>query len=482
MIETSNTKQLEIYEIVDEVFNYVKNQAKLAKSPLSNSLQGDANSTERGIFKRVLEIGKKLMEYYFEQLGVFDLGKEIEAGGKQFTRKVCGSATLLTVFGVIKFFRYFYYSDNGESINPMDMKANLPDRQASYFVQDLASRLGIKYTTYDEAKIFFEDLFGHGFSKHTVEEIVLESAMQYEDYEEEKPLPDKQSEGELCVVQADGKGVRVLPGENPGSNGKTKEALVGAVYTVNPHIRGAEEVACSLVTPKLLTEEQRETLRDRDRACNIHYQASIQKSKEEGFKSLQAEANQRIGESQRPICIFDGAHILWDLGKKYFPDAICILDIIHVLDYLWDAVHVFEKKDTKQAKALTKLYLTMILEGKVGYVIGALRQRLAKNKKLSKKKKKIVEKAITYFENHRDYMSYDDYLAKGYPIGTGVIESACGHLVKDRMQKSGARWKIVGAEPVLKLRSVYANGDWKTYQQLRMNEEHNRLYPYKLAA
>ena len=475
------SKLSEVIEIVTEVFNYVKNQAELAKSPLSNSLLGDANTTERGIFKGVLEIGKKLMEYYFEQLGVFDLGKEIDVEGKRFTRKVCSPATLLTVFGVINFLRYCYYSDSGESIKPLDMKANLPARQASYFVQDLVSRLGIKYTTYDEARKFFKDLFSHGFSKHTLEEIVLESAKQYEDYEGKKPLPDKESEGEFCAVQADGKGVRVLPGENPKSDGKTKEALVGAVYTVNAHIRGAEEVACSLTTPELLTKEQEKTLRDRDRACNIHSQASIQKSKEEVFKSLQAEVKQRIGESQRPICLFDGAHILWDLGEKYFPNAIYILDIIHVLDYLWDAVHVFEKKDSKRAKILTKFYLSMILEGKVGYVIGALRQRISKGK-LGKKKRKIVEKAITYYENHREYMHYDEYLAKGYPIGTGVIESACGHLVKDRMQKSGARWKIVGAEPVLNLRSVYANGDWQMYQQLRVKEEYKRLYPKTLAA
>jgi hypothetical protein len=477
----TESKLSEINEIVNEVFNYVKNQAELAKFPLSNSLQGDANATERGIFKRVLEIGKKLMEYYFEELGVFDLGREIEVEGKRFTRKVCSPATLLTVFGVIKFLRYCYYSDNAETIKPMDMKANLPARQASYFVQDLLSRFGIKYTTYDEAKNFFKDLFGHGFSKHTLEEIVLETASHYPDYEGKNPLPDKESEGKLCAVQADGKGVRVLPGENPDSSGKTKEALVGAVYTVNPHIRGAEEVACSLTTPKLLTQEQRETLRNRDRARNIHYQASIQRSKEEVFKSLQDEVNQRIGESQRPICLFDGAHILWDLGEKYFPNAIYILDIIHVLDYLWDAVHVFKQKDTKRAKALANLYLTMILEGKVGYVIGALRQRLSK-RKFGKEKRKIVEKAITYYENHREYMRYDEYLAKGYPIGTGVVESACGHLVKDRMQKSGARWKIVGAEPVLNLRSVYANGDWKVYQDLRMQEEYNRLYPHLLAA
>ena len=64
----TESKLSEINEIVNEVFNYVKNQAELAKFTLSNSLQGDANATERGIFKRVLEMGKKLMEYYFEEL------------------------------------------------------------------------------------------------------------------------------------------------------------------------------------------------------------------------------------------------------------------------------------------------------------------------------------------------------------------------------------------------------------------------------
>ncbi len=117
------------------------------------------------------------MEYYFEELGVFDLGKEIEVGKKRFTRKICAPASLLTVFGVIKFLRYCYYSDSGESIKPLDRNANLPARQASYFVQDIVSRLGIKYTTFDDAKIFFNDLFTHSFSKHTVEEIVQESAM-----------------------------------------------------------------------------------------------------------------------------------------------------------------------------------------------------------------------------------------------------------------------------------------------------------------
>ncbi len=365
MIETTNAKQLEIYEIVNEVIEFVKNQAELAKLSLSDCFHGDADTTERCVFEHCLKIGAKLMAYYFEQLGSMDLGKEIEVEGKRFTREVCAPATHLTVFGEINFKRFCYYSADGESIKPLDATANLPDRQASYFVQDLLSRLGIKNGTYEETRLFFKDLFSHSFSKRTLEEIVWESASAYENYKETKPLAVEESEGELCVLQGDGKGVPVLPGENPNSTGKMKEALVGVVYTVNSHVRSAEEVAYSLTNPKLLTEDQQARLRDRDGARNINYQASVEQEKEEVFESLRAEVDQR-----------------------------------------------------------------------------------------SKEKKKLVEKAITYYENHREYLNYDDCLAKGYPIGTGVVESACGHLVKDRMQKSGARWKIIGAEPVLKLRSV----------------------------
>jgi hypothetical protein len=60
-------------------------------------------------------------------------------------------------------------------------------------------------------------------------------------------------------------------------------------------------------------------------------------------------------------------------------------------------------------------------------------------------------------------MKYDEYLAKGYPIGTGVVEAACGHLVKDRMEISGARWGIEGAEAILRLRSIVKSGDWDAY-------------------
>ena len=59
---------------------------------------------------------------------------------------------------------------------------------------------------------------------------------------------------------------------------------------------------------------------------------------------------------------------------------------------------------------------------------------------LKGQERKTVRGAAAYFERNRDRMKYDEYLAAGYPIGSGVVEGACRHLVKDRMERTGMRW------------------------------------------
>ena len=76
-------------------------------------------------------------------------------------------------------------------------------------------------------------------------------------------------------------------------------------------------------------------------------------------------------------------------------------------------------------------------------------------------------------------MKYDEYLRKGYPIASGVIEGACRSYVKDRMERSGMRWTREGAQSMLDVRSEYVNGNWQEFQAFRMEEEADRLYPQR---
>ena len=383
----------EIQDSVQGLIDFVNGQVKLG---IEGSQSGDADTTERGIFSRLLQLGLQLMHLYFTGLGNGDRGKIMDVNGVLYERGPCSPRTLLTVFGIVHFKRYFYYrldKVKEESLKFLDAQVNIPNDQASYFVVDWLSRLGVKYTVFEEAVRFMKDMFGLSLSKRTAEESVANLSVSYERYEEQRELVENETEGELCVLQGDGKGVPMHKSERPGK-GTKKEALVGCVYTVDRHDRSAEAVAKNLILPNLLDPEEEKKLKDRDKAHNIHYRSSLEKSREEVFNELREEVEKRQGEREL-ICLFDGAPVLTRLAKEHFPEAVIILDIIHVLDYLWPAVHAFEKEDSTKAKALACHWLTAILSGKVGYVIGGIRQRLTKRgKKLGSKKKEKVNDAI----------------------------------------------------------------------------------------
>ena len=153
-----------------------------------------------------------------------------------------------------------------------------------------------------------------------------------------------------------------------------------------------------------------------------------------------------------------------------------ILDIVHVCEYVWEAgTAIYDEKNPNRREWVRDKLLD-ILDGKVGYVIGALKQIQKKNT-FSRSKRDTFDKVIRYLTNHKHMMHYDEYLTKGYPIGTGVVESACGSLVKNRMERNGMRWSIAGAQAMLQLRTVAKNKDWEQFMEYFIKEQKQRLYP-----
>ena len=168
---------------------------------------------------------------------------------------------------------------------------------------------------------------------------------------------------------------------------------------------------------------------------------------------------------------------MWDMQRFWFGRAIGILDIFHVSKRVWEVAHCFHKKESEAAWQFATHHLRMILDGKVGYVLRNLRRLLdEKKKELGSEKRKTVSAAITYFENNQDHMRYDEYLAAGYPIGSGVVEGACRHLVKDRLELTGMRWERKGAQSMLHLRAIYLNGEWDQFVNYRITKEQAALY------
>jgi hypothetical protein len=470
-----------VEDMMDALVDKVKTMGDIARAGEADASAADA---ERLIFSQLLAVGRRLMQQYVAALGTGDEGFRIQRGELEYQRKVCREVTLLTVFGEVKVPRWLYYAPGGAGrLAPTEATANLPARQASYFVQQLVGRLALE-ETYADSVGFFSDLFGIDMSTHTADEIIGDMAGHHADYV--APLPEPETEAAIQVVALDGKGVPVIKsadgqGKSPPRLAKgekrqrKKEALVGVEYTVAPHVRSAEALAFGLVTPQLLSEEQKRDLLRPARGTQTHYEASI-----EDKASVAAALRQRVERKQqavataRPVVVLiDGAERLETMAREHFAEAEVILDIIHVVEYLWQAAHAVHGEGSAEAAPLVCALLQTILEGRVGHAIGGLRQRRSR---LKGSRQKTLDKVIGYLDNHRQMMAYDRYLAAGYPIGTGVVESACGHLVKNRMEKAGARWSLPGAEAVLRLRALRASGHWKAYLTHRETAEHHALY------
>ena len=92
---------------------------------------------------------------------------------------------------------------------------------------------------------------------------------------------------------------------------------------------------------------------------------------------------------------------------------------------------------------------------------------------------KDVTTACNDFEKNARRMRYDEYLRAGYPIASGVIEGACRHVIKDRMEQGGMRWTLAGAEAMLNVRSVSASREWDDFGTWRQAEEASRVHPHR---
>jgi hypothetical protein len=196
------------------------------------------------------------------------------------------------------------------------------------------------------------------------------------------------------------------------------------------------------------------------------------------FDWLWWEFAQRNPRLQRPtVCLCDGQEALWEACAEAVgdEDRVDILDLLHVTPRLWQAGKLLYGAQGKAVLPFVRQRVTQVLEGKVESVIRGLR-RLATAAKLSGEKRKSMRRLCRYLYKNRHRMHYDEYLRAGYPIASGVIEGACRHLIKDRMDITGARWGLAGAEAILKLRAIKANDDFDAYWQYHLTQERHHVH------
>ncbi len=448
------------------------------------------DTVERELFRQLLGLGHSLLSAFVAQQGDGDLGPEAETADGHVARRLSErhDRRYVSVFGELTIARAVYGSREGQRIErtPLDERLGLPEGDFSYLLEDWAQRLCLK-ESFAEAGRSLEMLLGLRPGARTLEHMSRAVAGYAPAFRDALPLPPPEEEGPLLVVTADGKGVpmRRPPQEGPkphhrrtkGEKANKKQmACVGAVYTIEPFVRRADDIL-----DEVLRDER---AADRPEPQHKHVWAEMTRqvggemvnAKDSLFALLEAEAAARNSGHDRPVvCLMDGERALWEMQREHFSDAVGILDLFHVLERLWAVAHCFHKEGSEGARQFVEQRLRDLLQGRVGYVIAGLRRRL-NGGKLSGPKRAVVKSAVEYLSNNREHMRYDEYLAKGYPIGSGVAEGACRHLVKDRMEQTGMRWTVEGAQAMLHVRALYLNDQWGEFLEYRIEQEQNRLY------
>jgi hypothetical protein len=395
----------------------------------------------------------------------------------------------LSIFDEIRIARTCYGHDRVEAA-PLDAQLHLPRRQYSYLLQQWLGAFVVD-DAHAEAIRKLETILGLEIAVKASEDLNREQASDVEVFQDRLPVPEAADEGPLLVVTADCKGVplvrKALPPEEATDTplpalahqrrgkgekaNKKKMAAVGAVYTIEPFVRTADDVIDEVMRKK--------ARKRRPGPQNKRVRAELLVGKVALFMWLADEVIRRNPRASKPVIFLsDGERALHDRQSEYLPeDTICILDLYHVLERLWKVAWcLFDERTQKHAAhQWVEERLKRLLEGKVDAVIRGIRYQATQHG-LKGPKRKTARDAADYFERNRDRMKYDAYLAAGYPIGSGVVEGACRHLVKDRMERTGMRWLPSGAQAMLDLRATYLNGEWDTFWNFHVTQEDERLY------
>jgi hypothetical protein len=456
---------------------------------------------ERELEKRGRELMRQLLEAHIEVRGPGEAAAPVKGSdGEVRVQQRLHERGLETVFGEVRIERAGYVAQGTKSLHPMDADLNLPQELYSHEVR---RRVGwaAAGNSFDEVIQELREATGARVGKRQVEELVVRAAEDFDAfYKEGYGYHPWEQSGPILVVTVDGKGVvmrhedlreatqkkaettphkltsRLSRGEKRNAK---RMATVAAVYTIQPYSRAEEEVVGGLA-PEHQAEKP-----GRPRPENKRVWASLEKTPEEVIKEAFREARLRDPEGQkRWIALVDGNETQLAILRKrfnkegYYPWII--LDFIHVAERVWKASLDFHQEGTKELEAWVSKRLLSILKGRTGHVAAGMR-RSATRRGLDEEARLRVDSCAAYLLKYKQNMQYDRYLQLGLPIATGVIEGACRYLVQDRMDRTGARWSLTGAEAVLRLRALRASGDFDAYWHFHEQQEYRRNHVARYA-
>ena len=457
---------------------------------------GDARSLTHAQLEDQLEVmGRELMrQLYQDHLDLRALREEqvqvYAAGGVHHASvQENRSRTLATVFGPVTHSRMAYRRHASHNLHPADAALNLPVERHSHGLRRMAAE-GAARGSFDDTAAAIRRRTGAPIGKRQVEQLACRAACDVDAFyatREHEPTSDR----DVLVLSVDGKGIVVLPDalrkqtarqarssklatrlSKGEKRNRKRMAEVGVVYDLQP---APPRIASDVIT----TTDSAERV-PAPRAKNKWLIASVVDDAAEVISQVFDEADRRDPRRRRTrVALVDGNNhqidrINAESTQRSTPVTV-LIDFVHVAEYVWAAAWSFFDEGDPAAERWVATRLLAILDGNATAVATALR-RAATRRKLTDKQRHNTDRCATYLTNKAPYLDYPTALQNGWPIATGIIEGACRHLVKDRMDITGARWSLHGAEAILKLRAIRSNGDLDEYWTWHLNQEHQRVH------
>jgi hypothetical protein len=457
----------------------------------------EARQVRHSELERQLEgMGRELLRKLLQaHLDLRQPGEAVEpvrdAAGTTLTPTPVHARRLESIFGTVEVARTGYGAAGRASLHPLDGALNLTPEKYSLEVR---RRVAIEAAkgSFDEGVKTLEAFTGAHVPKRQFEQEVIRAAQDFEVFyaDRQKRARADPHTGRVLVLTVDGKGVVMRPEDLREATQRAaaaraksftarlgagrrlhakRMASVAAIYTVAPWVRTPEEILPA-------TLPQREPTRPRPEHKRVW--ASLAQTPEAVIKEMFAEAARLDPKGQKCwVALVDGnlpqIDHLQQLAEERNIPLIIVVDFIHVAQYVWKAAGALFPDQEPQQDRWTRAHLLEILRGKASLVAAGMR-RSATLRNMTTAERQPVDECADYLLHYSPFLQYDKALAAGVPIATGVIEGTCRHLVEDRMNLTGARWSLTGAEAVLRLRALRSSEDFDSYWEFHEQQEYER--------
>ncbi len=488
-IAYANSSEFSFFSNAQEQFDQLVTQ--LSSDDSENREHGDI---EKHIHREGQELLRRLLQGWLDQKAANEVQKNSvkNVAGNGLNHVRTGTTRLLTSqFGRVTVTRKGYGQRGHSSVFPLDAELNLPTDQYSDGIRKRLCKEALR-GSFDNAIEAIKDTTGGSVPKRQSLTVVRDVAQDFESFYAKKRFIEPEETSDLLILTFDGKGIVMRPDSlrectkqaaqkenklnsrlSPGEKKDRKRmAQVAAVYTVQAHIRTGESI--------MKGSEEDNVLPFRTPVRHKRVWASVERESEKVIEEAFLEAQQRDPKQEREwVVLIDGLphqiRLIKKVMKRLKVNVTIVMDFIHVLEYLWKAAWCFFEKGDDAVEQWIAEKAVNILNGECSQVAKGIRISATK---LGISDRENIDKCADYLLNNKERLRYGDALKQGFPIASGVIEGACRHLINDRLDITGARWSLEGAESILKLRSLKSSGDFESYWEYHKTESKKRNYKF----